>query len=57
LAVLATASLRSEKLPYVNAVQIADRPRFRYRGVHLDVARNFHPKETVKKLLDLMSDR
>jgi hexosaminidase len=37
------------------AVRIADAPRFKYRGVHLDVARNFQSKETVKKLLDLMS--
>ena len=28
---------------------------FRYRGVHLDVARNFQSKATVKKLLDLMA--
>ena len=34
---------------------IEDAPRFPYRGVHLDVARNFHSKETVLKLLDLMS--
>jgi hexosaminidase len=39
----------------IGAVRIADRPRFGYRGVHLDVARNFHPKETVEKLLDLMA--
>jgi hexosaminidase len=36
-------------------VRIVDRPRFRYRGVHLDVARNFHSKDSVKKLLDLMA--
>ena len=34
---------------------ITDEPRFSYRGVHLDVARNFHSKETVIKLLELMS--
>jgi len=34
---------------------IEDEPRFSYRGVHLDVARNFHSKETVLKLLELMS--
>jgi hexosaminidase len=39
----------------IDAVRIADSPRFRYRGVHLDVARNFQRKETVKKLLDLMA--
>jgi len=34
---------------------IIDEPRFSYRGVHLDVARNFHQKETVIQLLELMS--
>jgi hexosaminidase len=35
------------------AVRIEDAPRFPYRGLHLDVARNFHPRATVEKLLDL----
>jgi hexosaminidase len=39
----------------IEAVRIADSPRFRYRGLHLDVARNFQPKDTVEKLLDLMA--
>jgi hexosaminidase len=39
----------------IEAVQIADAPRFRYRGLHLDVARNFQTKSTVLKLLDLMA--
>ncbi len=34
---------------------INDYPRFQYRGTHLDVVRNFHKKEEVLKLLDLMS--
>jgi len=29
--------------------------RFEYRGLHLDVARNFHPVPTVLSLLDAMS--
>src|SRR6185312_11754664 len=28
-------------------------PRFAWRGVHLDVARHFMPKEFVKKYIDL----
>ena len=35
---------------------IEDTPRFRYRGMHLDVARNFNNKEAVFKLIDVMSN-
>lgn len=37
------------------AVTVTDAPRFAYRGIHLDVSRNFHKKEAVLKLLDLMA--
>lgn len=36
-------------------LSIVDAPRFGYRGFMLDVARNFHGKETVFKWLDLMA--
>ena len=39
----------------IPAVQIADEPRFPYRGMHLDVARHFFPVEFVKKYIDLMA--
>ncbi|QXD17251.1 carbohydate-binding domain-containing protein [Rhodocaloribacter litoris] len=39
----------------VPALTLEDAPRFPYRGFHLDVARNFQPKEAVLKLLDLMA--
>ncbi|MGD9633601.1 MAG: family 20 glycosylhydrolase, partial [Pirellulales bacterium] len=39
----------------LDAIQIADAPRFGYRGQHLDVARNFQSVETVKRLLDRMA--
>jgi hexosaminidase len=36
-------------------VLVTDEPRFGYRGLMLDVARNFHSKKQVLKVLDLMS--
>lgn len=36
----------------IPAVQIRDAPRFAYRGVMLDVARHFHPLETVEAVID-----
>ena len=37
------------------ALEIADAPRFPYRGLMLDVSRHFRDKEFVKKQLDLMA--
>ncbi|MEO8473030.1 MAG: family 20 glycosylhydrolase [Chryseolinea sp.] len=34
---------------------IEDAPRFQFRGLQLDVSRNFQTKETILQLLDLMS--
>ena len=34
---------------------IEDCPRFGYRGMHVDVARNFFRKETIQRLLDNMA--
>ena len=39
-------------LPYTNIVDV---PLFPYRGMHLDVARNFQSVATIKKLLRYMS--
>jgi hexosaminidase len=39
----------------IPVVEITDQPRFRYRGMHLDVGRNYMPIEFVKKYIDLMS--
>jgi len=36
-------------------ITVMDNPRFVYRGLMLDVARNFQSKETVLKLLDRMA--
>jgi hexosaminidase len=35
--------------------EISDHPRFGYRGVHLDVSRNFYPAAYIKRFLDLMA--
>jgi len=37
------------------AVELTDYPRFRYRGMLLDVGRHFFPVEFIKKYLDLMA--
>lgn len=34
---------------------VKDAPRFAYRGMHLDVVRNFQKKEAVLKLIDIMA--
>jgi len=39
----------------VPAVEIADAPRFRWRGTMLDVSRHFLPKREVLRFLDLMA--
>ncbi|MDX1666575.1 MAG: family 20 glycosylhydrolase, partial [Saprospiraceae bacterium] len=40
---------------FLPPIRIEDRPRFGYRGLHLDVSRNFHSLEKVKSILDLMA--
>ena len=36
-------------------VTVEDSPRYDYRGMHMDVSRNFHSKDLVFKLLDQMA--
>ena len=36
----------------IPCVTIKDKPRFGYRGIHLDVSRHFFPKEEIFKILD-----
>jgi hexosaminidase len=42
----------SLKIP---AVSIEDYPRFKYRGLHLDVSRHFFPTDVVKKYIDYIA--
>ncbi|GAA4469160.1 family 20 glycosylhydrolase [Nibrella saemangeumensis] len=42
----------SVKLPYI---RIDDAPRFGFRGLHMDVSRNFQTKETILRTLDLLA--
>ena len=39
----------------IPAARIEDAPRFRYRGLHLDVGRHFFAVEFIKKYIDVMS--
>ncbi len=52
LQILPVAFKGETKIP---AIEIADEPRFPYRGMHLDVGRHFFPVEFIKKYIDLMS--
>lgn len=40
---------------YIRECEIADMPRFQWRGLHLDVSRHFFTVEEVKRFIDLMS--
>ena len=40
------------ELPYL---EIRDEPRFKWRGMHLDVARHFFPTAFIKKYIDLIA--
>lgn len=37
------------------AVSVYDKPRFAWRGMHLDVSRHFFPKEFIKTYIDLIA--
>lgn len=48
----AGANAGALRLPYL---RIDDRPRFRYRGMHLDVGRHLYPVDYIKRQLDWMA--
>ena len=39
----------------IPAVTVSDAPRFGFRGMHVDVARNFHSLDTLKRIVDQMA--
>lgn len=39
----------------IPTLTIEDAPRYAFRGLHVDTARNFHSKETILKLMDQMA--
>ncbi|MDR2921455.1 MAG: family 20 glycosylhydrolase [Tannerella sp.] len=49
------SQLIREKTPVIPAVTISDKPRFKYRGSMLDMARHFMPKEFILQHIDLMA--
>jgi len=50
--VLALVQPGSSTIPHA---VIEDSPRFTFRGMHVDVARNFHSVNTVRRLIDQMA--
>jgi hexosaminidase len=54
--VFAPAKVEGEAAWTVPAVRIEDRPRFRWRGLLLDVARHFFNKQEVENFIDLMAE-
>jgi hexosaminidase len=48
-------SLASDVVWRAPCVEIEDKPRFTWRGSHLDVGRHFQPKEMILKHLDLLA--
>lgn len=46
------SSYKNGRFPVIH---IEDKPRFPYRGMHLDVARNFHGVDEVKRLIKVMA--
>lgn len=39
----------------IHAVEIQDKPRFKWRGIHLDVSRHFFSIDFIKKQLDVLA--
>ena len=55
LQLLITKNNLENKTLIIPALRISDSPRFRWRGMHLDVSRHFQDKEFIKKYLDILA--
>lgn len=49
------AQARDESGATLDAVSVADGPRFAWRGLSVDVARTFYPVDTLKTIIDLLA--
>lgn len=53
--ILPTTLKSIQRFIAIPSVEVIDRPRFSHRALFLDVAGNFHPKQQVMKIIDLMA--
>lgn len=49
------AHQNTQKSISLNRVIVKDSPRFGFRGLHTDLGRNFQDKETILRILDIVS--
>lgn len=47
--------LKREAAPKIPCAEISDEPRYKYRGMHLDVGRHMFPVPFIKKYIDLIA--
>ncbi len=48
-------AIRTNAKPEIPCMSIIDYPRFKYRGMHLDVSRHFFGPELIKEYIDLIA--
>jgi hexosaminidase len=48
-------AIRTNAILQVQCMRIKDYPRFKWRGMHLDVGRHFYPVSFVKKYIDFLA--
>ena len=50
-----TPAARAEEGASVPCLLVRDQPRLRWRGLHVDIARHFFPREDLERLVDTMA--